>query len=124
MKLIHRISYYLGGFSIGLVLLAFFLTGKKASCSYSPNARTIKNISSKKFVYSETTKSAMKSYHLDSLTVSNLVKTGDVNFSESNTKTEGCKTYLIENELNDKEVRLTVKNCDSSATIQSLVINK
>ncbi len=39
MKLIQRIGYYLGGFSIGLVILAFFLNGKKTSCSYGPDAR-------------------------------------------------------------------------------------
>ncbi|MCD2258910.1 hypothetical protein [Psychroserpens luteolus] len=123
MKLIHRIGYYLGGFSIGLILLAFFLSGKKTSCAYGPNARTIKNISEKKYrLYSETTKSAMKNYDLDSLDISNLIKTGDVNFSESDTKAKGCKTYLIENELEDKTVELTIKNCDSSATIQSLII--
>ncbi|WP_298757711.1 hypothetical protein [uncultured Psychroserpens sp.] len=123
MKLIHRIGYYLGGFSIGLILLAFFLSGKKTSCAYGPNARTIKNISEKKYrLYSDTTKSVMKSHDLDSLDISNLIKTGDVNFSESDTKAKGCKTYLIENELEDKTVELTIKNCDSSATIQSLII--
>jgi hypothetical protein len=122
MKLIHRIGYYLGGFSIGLVLLAFFLSGKKTSCSYGPDARTIKNISIKKRFYSEATENAMRTYNLDTLAVSNLIKTGDVNFSESDTKSKDCKTYLIENELDDKEVFLTIKNCDSSATIQSLII--
>lgn len=125
MKLIHRIGYYLGGFSIGLILLAFFLGGKKTSCDYGPNARTIKSISTKKTrIYSEATKNAMATYSLDSSAVSNLIKTGDVNFSESDTKLKDCKTYLIENELNNKVVELRIKNCeaDSSATIQSLLI--
>ena len=47
MKFIHRLGYYLGGFSIGLILLAFFLQGKKTSCDYGPNARTTKNIANK-----------------------------------------------------------------------------
>lgn len=122
MKLLHRIGYYLGGFAIGLVLLAFFLSGKKTSCDYSPEARTIKNISIKKQLLSEATLNAMHIYDLDSLSVSNLIKTGNVNFSESDTKSEGCKTYCIENELNDKEVIISVKNCDSTATVQSLII--
>lgn len=122
MKLIHRIGYYLGGFSIGLILLAFFLSGKKTSCAYGPNARTIKNISIKKRAYSETFKIAMHRYQLDSLDISNLIKTGNVNFSESDTKNEGCKTYLIENEINNKQVELVVKNCDSTATLENLII--
>ena len=123
MKFIHRLGYYLGGFSIGLILLAFFLSGKNTSCAYGPNARTIKSISTKKQrFYSDAAEKAMKTYNLDTLAITNLIKTGDVNFSESDTKSEGCKTYLIENELNDKEVELTVRNCDSTATIQSLII--
>ena len=120
MKLIHRIGYYLGGFSIGLVVLVFFLSGKKTTCDYSPNARTIKNISIKKKTYTDAAMVAMNNYSLDTLAVYNLIKTGDVNFSESETKVKGCKTYLIENTYEDKDLELRIKNCDSTATILSL----
>ena len=60
MKLIQRIGYYLGGFAIGLVVLAFFLSGKKTSCSYGPEARVIKNISTKKLAYSKAVNSAIE----------------------------------------------------------------
>ncbi|WP_047546289.1 hypothetical protein [Psychroserpens sp. Hel_I_66] len=122
MKLIHRIGYYLGGFSIGLILLAFFLGGKKTSCAYGPNARTIKNITIKKRFYSEETKVTMDNYDLDSLSISELIQTSSVNFSKSDTKSDSCKTYLLESELNDKDVELWVRNCDSSATIQSILL--
>jgi hypothetical protein len=123
MKLLHRIGYYLGGFSIGLILLAFFLGGKKTSCDYSPNARTIKNISIKERFYSEDTQRVMQNYSLDTLTVSELIKTSSVNFSESDTKGDSCKIYILENEIDDKDIELWIKNCDSSATIQSIKIN-
>ena len=74
MKLIHRIGYYLGGFSIGLILLAFFLGGKKTSCAYGPNARTIKNISIKKREYSAAAMSTMASYQIDTLDISRLIE--------------------------------------------------
>ncbi|WP_040281871.1 hypothetical protein [Psychroserpens damuponensis] len=122
MKLLHRIGYYLGGFSIGLVLLAFFLGGKKTSCAYGPNARTIKNISIKDRFYSEDTKLAMQTYSLDSLAVSELINTSNVNFSKSDTKADSCKVYLLENEIDDKDVELWVKNCDSTATLEKLII--
>ncbi|WP_456440963.1 hypothetical protein [Psychroserpens sp.] len=120
MKLIHRIGYYLGGFSIGLVLLAFFLSGKKTSCDYGPDARTIKNILIKKRAYSDAAMVSMTNYSLDTLMVYNLIKTGDVNFSESETRVEGCKTYLIENTYEDKDLELRIKNCDSTATILTI----
>ncbi len=47
MRLLHRIGYYLGGFSIGLIILAFFLSGKKTTCAYFPEARVLKNINTK-----------------------------------------------------------------------------
>lgn len=120
MKLIHRIGYYLGGFSIGLVVLAFFLSGKKTSCDYGPDARTIKNISIKKKIYTDSAVESMSTYSLDTLMVSQLIKTGDVNFSESDTQVEGCKTYLIENTYEDKDLEMRIKNCDSTATILSI----
>jgi len=120
MKFIHRLGYYLGGFSIGLIVLAFFLSGKKASCDYGPNARTIKNISSKKIRYSENTKFFIITYRLDSMKVSNLIKTGDIDFSKSQTHLDSCKIYTIESKLDSEEVILSVENCKEVATIQSI----
>ena len=124
MKLIQRIGYYLGGFAIGLIILAFFLRGKNTSCDYGPNARTIKNISIKKKVYSENATAFMHMHQIDTLEVSRLIHTGDVNFSESDTKSEGCKTYSIENTLEDKDITLKIENCDSIATIKDILIIK
>ncbi|WP_033958588.1 hypothetical protein [Psychroserpens jangbogonensis] len=120
MKIIHRFGYYLGGFSIGLVVLAFFLSGKKTSCDYGPDARTTKNISIKKKTYTDAAMITMSNFSLDTLIVSKLIRTGDVNFSESETKVEGCKTYLIENTYDDKDVEMRIKNCESTATILSI----
>ncbi|HXJ97987.1 MAG TPA: hypothetical protein VNJ50_04015 [Gelidibacter sp.] len=120
MKFIHRIGYYLGGFSIGLIILAFFLSGKKTSCAYGPNARTIKNISQKQKIYSDDAILTMQSFEIDTTIVSDLIKYGDVNFSESDTKAEDCKTYIIKNNYKNQNFRLQIKNCDSSATIESI----
>ena len=124
MKFIHRIGYYLGGFSVGLIILAFFLQGKKTSCDYGPNARTTKNIANKSKIYSESAKATMDQYQMDTLTVSNLIRFGSVDFSKSDTKSKGCKTYVVENSFKENEFELTVKNCDSLATIQSISIKK
>ena len=121
MKFIHRLGYYLGGFSIGLIFLAFFLSGKKTSCAYSPNARTTKSISQKHKSYSEEALSAMRSFEMDTTIVSDMIKHGSVNFSESDTKTEACKTYIVKNSYKDQEYTLQIKNCESLATIESIV---
>ena len=44
MKILYRFGYYLGGFSVGLIFLAFIFNGKKTSCNYSPSARVKDNI--------------------------------------------------------------------------------
>ena len=80
-----RLGYYLGGFSIGLIVLAFFLSGKKASSDYGTITRTIKNISNKEKQYSEDAKFFILTYRLDTLQVNDLIRNGEVDFSKSKT---------------------------------------
>ncbi len=124
MKLIQRIGYYLGGFSIGLVILAFFLNGKKTSCSYGPDARVLKNINLKTLNYSQNISDLFENKIMDTVDIKYILKKGDINFSESNPRQEPCGVYIVEGMHNDYEVSLTVENCDSTATILSLKIHK
>ncbi len=117
MKFTQRLGYYLGGFGIGLIILMFFLNGKDASCDYGPNARTVKNISSKPMVYSNNSSEFIKMNKLDSTTIINLVKYGNVDFSKSDTSKDSCNIYLIENSYKEKALELSVKNCDTIATL-------
>ena len=117
MKLIQRIGYYLGGFSMGLVILAFFLNGKKVSCDYGPDARVLKNINTKKIVYSDAINLALSENKIDSMSISYLLKKGDINFSKSIPREKPCAIYIIEGEYNEKNMELTVQNCDSIATL-------
>ncbi len=110
MKLIQRLGYYLGGFAIGLIILTFFLNGKKTSCSYGPEARVLKNISIKTLVLSP-------DIILDSLAIQHVLKTGNIDFSKSDSRQKPCGIYNIEGIYNTKPITLTVKNCDSTATI-------
>jgi hypothetical protein len=117
MTLIQRIGYYLGGFSLGLIILAFFLNGKKTSCSYGPDARVLKNINSKKIKFSETLTSLLINKAIDSAGINFVLKKGDINFSESNPRQEPCGIYVVEGTYNDNDVLLTIENCDSIATV-------
>ena len=122
MKFIHRLGYYLGGFSIGLIFLAFFLNGKRASCDYGPEARVLKNINSKPRSISEKAKESIEHIKIDSISLSNLMRTGNVNFSKSITKLDSCNIYIIEGEFNNKDIELEVKNCNTKATLNSIKI--
>lgn len=121
MKLLHRIGYYLGGFSIGLIILAFFLSGKRARCAYFPEDRVLKNIGIKAHSYSDEAKETMSLFNLDTTAVNELISNGKVDFGESQTRKEPCGIYIIHSETIDgKEVQLTVENCEKLAKITDL----
>lgn len=122
MKLVQRFAYYFGGFSVGLILLAFFLNGKKASCSYGLDARVLKNINSKTILFSDEAKSIIKEKGIDTIAINYVLFKGDINFSNSDSRKEPCGIYSIEGEYNNKEIILLVENCDSIATLKDLKI--
>ena len=121
MKFVHRLGYYLGGFVIGLILLFFFLSGKKTSCDYGPEARTLKNIRIKPRHFSEKALQAFDNHQLDTTSISEFLTKGDVLFSESNTSLDSCKQYVIRRKIADKKYKISVENCETKATVLDLV---
>jgi len=121
MKLAHRFAYYLGGFTIGLIFLFFFLSGKRTSCEYSPNARVLKNIRIKERHFAEAAEQQMISRQIDTAQISQILRTGDVLFSESNTKLDSCKLYVIQAELENKEIKVRIENCEEKATVMEFL---
>lgn len=124
MKLIHRIAYYMGGFAIGLVILAFFLSGKRASCDYTPDARVMKNIRQKERAYSPEVQENMRLYSIDSSDISSILYRGDVDFTRSNTELDSCKTYWITGKASEKNLELLFENCESVARLQELKVRE
>lgn len=124
MKLLQRIGYYLGGFSLGLIILAFFFNGKKTSCSYGPEARVLKNINSKPLKYSDDVLLIISNKNIDTIAIKHALLKGDINFSSEKTESrkEPCGIYHIEDDFNEKEISLIVENCDSTATLLDLYI--
>lgn len=117
----QRLFYYLGGFAIGLILLFFFLGGKKTSCNYGPNSRVLKNIRIKERILSAEFTQNLQKLELDTSAISTLLASGKVNFSKSNTELDSCKIYVIEGSVQEKELALLVANCDSVAIFNNLV---
>jgi len=117
LKFIKRLGFYSGGFIIGLILLFFFLSGKKTSCDYGPNARTLKNIRIKERAFSEEIIQNLKQQQLDTSAISELLENGNVLFSESNTDLDSCKVYVIEGTVSEKDIKISVENCNEKATI-------
>ena len=121
MGMIKRLGFYGFGFLIGLMLLFFFLNGKKAGCDYGPEARTLKNIKIKERLFSTQSLQELKNNNLDTAAVSSLLKSGDVNFGESNTRLDSCKVYVIQGVVKKVKLKMKVQNCDKTATITSII---
>ena len=122
MHIAKRFGFYGFGFVIGLLLLFFFLNGKKSGCDYGPDARTLKNIKIKQRVFSTQSLQALKQNNLDTSAVSSLLRFGDVNFGESNTKLDSCKVYVIEGYVKNANLKMKVQNCDKTATVTSIIL--
>ena len=97
MKLAYRLAYFSGGFLIGIALLFFILSGKKTSCAYGPESRTLKNIRLKDRAFSESTLQILRENKMDTSAVSTLLEDGD--------------------EFSEKNLKITVENCEKLATV-------
>ena len=117
MKLVYRFGFFLGGCAIGLVVLMFFLSGKKTSCAYGPDARVLKNIQLKRIQYSESVQQQLNLNTIDTLTLMSIFKGADINFGESDTKSVPCKTYRVVGETYEMDV----ENCERIATIKTVI---
>lgn len=124
MKLAARLAYYSVGFFIGIMILMFFLSGKKTSCDYGPDARVLKNIRIKNKSYDPSVMLFLKENQLDTSIVRNILNSGDVDFSNSNTKLDSCKIYAVEGEADNKDLILRIENCENQATIQQINFKK
>ena len=120
MKFIHRLGFYLGGFIIGIIILMFFLGGKKTSCDYGPEARTLKNIRLKKLEISDNPRFSLVANKLDTSAISYLLQNGDVLFSESETKRDSCNIYVIKGIISEKQIKIKVENCEVRARVLEL----
>lgn len=121
MKFIHRLGYYLGGFAIGLVILAFFLNGKRTSCAYGPDARVLKNIRNKERAYSPEAMAEIQRLQIDTSSITTALHKGDIDFGRSNTKRDSCNIYLVTGNTASGALEMYFQNCDSVATLQKII---
>lgn len=89
MAFLKRFFWYLLGLGIGLIFLWWIVdkktNGEGIDYCYLPNCRVLKDL-----------KSAPVMQTSDSLILAELLSNGKVIFSESNTRQEPCKRYVIE----------------------------
>lgn len=121
--LIKRIGYYLVGLSIGSIGVYFFWQKKNASFDYGMDARTLKTIRIKKRFFSEDAKKVMHNKDIDTLQISTILYTGDVDFGKGKPRQKPCAEYFITGKKELENVSLLVKRCDSTATIEKVIVD-
>lgn len=115
-----RFALYGFGFAMGLVLVFFFLGGKRASCNWLPNDRILNIIQQKKIVYSEKVIHELNRAGTDSLGIRQILQNGDIDFSKSRVENDPCRLYWIEGIGKQEHLLISVEVCDSVATVSSL----
>lgn len=113
MTFIKRLSYYLIGLSIGIVILSFIFSGKKTSCNYGPEARVKSQLLRKEI---HIPSSILKKDITNEL-IKDFIKKSSINFSKSNTKKDSCKTYILNGYLISKYTSVEVENCFKTVTV-------
>ena len=121
MKLFQRFAYYGIGLLIGSVFVYFIWEKKNVVFNYLPNARLLSNISTKQIVYSDKFKESIDLQLIDTLTVNEILKNGNVDFWNK-IKLDSCIQYNIEGRDSFKNITITVVNCDSTATIENISV--
>ncbi|MGB5983375.1 MAG: DUF4258 domain-containing protein [Nonlabens sp.] len=123
MKFGQRLGYYMGGFAIGMVFLAFFLTGKRTQCTWFPEDRVIADFGRKSVRLSPDVRKLLKNRELDTLSIQLILKYGDVDFSKSITDTTPCKFYFVSGRKELAETALWVRNCDRFLRVEEVLKN-
>lgn len=122
MHILKRIGFYLGGFSIGLIVLAFFFSGKKTSCAYFPQERVLKNLRVKPYTITPEAAQSLAAMQLDSITINRLLQLGDINFGRSEQRKEPCSYFVITGQDEaGNDLMMELDNCKEAVSIVSLI---
>ncbi|MDX6746005.1 DUF4258 domain-containing protein [Polaribacter sp. PL03] len=120
--LVKRIFYYLIGLALGSIGVYFFWQKKNATFDYGMDSRTLKTIRTKKRLFSNDAKIAMSKFNIDTLKIATILMDGDVDFGKGNPRQKPCAEYFVTGTKELENVSLLVKRCDSTATIEEIII--
>ncbi|MGB3775021.1 MAG: hypothetical protein WA951_07155 [Leeuwenhoekiella sp.] len=128
MHILQRVGYYLGGFAVGIVLLAFFLKGSDTeipSCDYMPNARVLKTIRNRGYAMTPELKEMMSKTETDTIQLNRLFLEGNVDFEKSQQQVKPCGLYFITSSQNEKTpLNAEVSICEDNEKVQIKSLSK
>lgn len=120
MAFLRRLGWYLVGLSIGIVFLVFILKKKSGENGidfcYLPNCRVLKDMRSKPLTFDEQVPMQLR----DTLLIQSFLLDGDIDFGNSDTKSEPCKTYRILLSSGNQEKEMVAKNCPDGLRVEGI----
>ncbi|HKJ06313.1 MAG TPA: hypothetical protein VJ970_02480 [Flavobacteriaceae bacterium] len=116
----QRLPYYLAGFIAGIAIVYFIFDKKETEFNYGPNARVLKNIRTKKLMYSNEVNLLLTKKNIDTLQIAKILENGNVDMWNK-IQLDTCTEYKITGRKKLKNVQLMVQNCDSTATITKII---
>ena len=121
MNFIQRFAYYLIGLIMGAFVVAAIFSGKDTRCNYFPNARVLKDLSTKPFHYSDKASLILSQKWIDTTDIKNTLKLGDVDFDKSNIPFKKGKLYVIEGKTKkNQEIIIKVINYSNKAVLEDI----
>ena len=115
MNFSKRLRFYLIGFVLGIFVSIFFFKGR--GCGWLPENRVLLRLSQSYILADDSMRCILKCNNIDSITIKNLFKRGDVLFDESRPN-DNPKMYVIEGKKNNlKEFKISFMLDDSLVTI-------
>ncbi|MBI9042269.1 DUF4258 domain-containing protein [Lutibacter sp.] len=117
----QRLPFFLGGLTVGIIIVAFFLGKKNTTFDYGPNARLLKNIRIKERIFSNEALLTLSTYEIDTAAISQILKNGDADMWNK-IKMDTCIQYSIKGSDELEHISIVVKNCDSVAFIEKITV--
>lgn len=117
MKTGHRIRLYIYGFLTGCVMVYFILFRGRDRTYWLPENRVKEQLLKGKLVFTRHAQCRMKCRNITEEEVKEILKNGNVNFSESHPHDTPCPSYAMDGTTSDKQiVRIVFASCDTLTT--------
>ncbi|XCI75395.1 MAG: hypothetical protein ABI045_01335 [Flavobacteriales bacterium] len=125
--MVRRLSYFIFGVSLGLIIVSLLFGRRATSCAYFPNQRVLNDIKRKE-IHFQAGKYPLSlgCYHDPVFIRSKLLINGKINFSESQARKKPFPIYQIHyREGNSqKEIIFLIENQDRVAIIKNIRVKK
>ncbi len=118
-RFFYRLRVYLIGFILGIFVVKVLFKGR-GGCKM-PGTLKIEELRSQYLEYSNHATCRMKCRHISEKEIKEVLNSGSVNYSKSNVQDKPCGTYAVEGEVNNKNLRIVVADCDTISKIITVI---